>query len=68
MANIAKVTFSSSGTLILNNGRKVFIEDLAYEDSNLIRSEIKDCQSKTHSFTGNCVIAEQLSTGLLLLL
>ena len=41
-ANIAKVTFSSSGTLILKyNGRKVFIEDLAYEDSNLIRSEMK---------------------------
>ena len=48
-ANIAKVTFSSSGTLILkNNGRKVFIEDLAYEDANLIRSEIKRLSIEKH--------------------
>ena len=48
-ANIAKVTFSSSGTLILkHNGRKVFIEDLAYEDANLIRSEIKRLSIEKH--------------------
>lgn len=48
-ANIAKVTFSSSGTLILkDNGRKVFIEDLAYEDSNLIRSEIRRLSIEKH--------------------
>ena len=48
-ANIAKVTFSSSGTLILkHNGRKVFVEDLAYEDSNLIRSEIKRLSIEKH--------------------
>ena len=47
--NIAKVTFSSSGTLILkHNGRKVFIEDLAYEDANLIRSEIKRLSIEKH--------------------
>ena len=48
-ANIAKVTFSSSGTLILkHNGRKVFIEDLAYEDANLIRSDIKRLSIEKH--------------------
>lgn len=48
-ANIAKVTFSSNGTLILkHNGRKVFIEDLAYEDANLIRSEIKRLSIEKH--------------------
>ena len=48
-ANIGKVTFSSSGTLILkHNGRKVFIEDLAYEDANLIRSEIKRLSIEKH--------------------
>ena len=48
-ANIAKVTFSSSGTLILkHNGRKVFIEDLAYEDAKLIRSEIKRLSIEKH--------------------